>query len=353
MFREHYNKHLTYNDRLQIEALFLHHHTKQEIADTIGCSYETIRRELKRGSYDRLNGSTWIMYEAYSADIAQADYDKKATAKGRNIKLGNSHEYAKFLEKKVIKENYSVDAALYAAKSNGFTLKLSRTTVYRYINDGIFLKLSNKHLPQGKRSKGKSNYPRKAARAPYRSIEQRNISRDDFGHWEMDTVVGKAKGASECLLVLTERKTREEIVIKMKAKTAENTVKALNTLCSRFANQFSKIFKTLTMDNGSEFADAIGIETYKGKHRTIVFYCHPYSSYERGSNECANKLIRRHIPKGVSMQGVTQQKAHAIQSWINNYPRRMFNGKCSNDLFFHELRSEGVNISAAISTFFS
>lgn len=353
MFQSHYNKHLTYSDRLKIEALHLKRHTKREIAEVIGCSYETIRRELLRGKYERLDGQTWLTYTAYSADIAQNDYDSKATAKGRDIKLGTHHDYANYIEQKIMKEKYSVDAALYAAEYEDYGIKISRTTIYRYINDGIFLKLSNKHLPQGKRSKGNPKYYRKPSRAPYRSIEQRKITRDDFGHWEMDTVVGKAKGKSECLLVLTERQTREELVIKMRAKTAENTVKALNSLCHTFESAFSKVFRSITMDNGSEFADAKGIETYKDKQRTTVFYCHPYSSYERGSNECANKLIRRHVPKGTSMVGITRKKAKEIQDWMNNYPRPMFSGKTSNELFFDALRREGIEISPAFYTVFS
>jgi len=168
----------------------------------------------------------------------------------------------------------------------------------------------------------------------------------------MDTVVGKAKGKSSALLVLTERKSRQEIIFKLPTKTAHNTVQTINHLTRKLGHHFPAIFKTITMDNGSEFADAKGIEFYKDKQRTTIFYCHPYASYERGSNENANKLIRRHIPKGQSMARVSRAKVKEIQHWINHYPRPMFKGKCSNDIFFESLLQEGIPITPALLDLF-
>ena len=118
---------------------------------------------------------------------------------------------------------------------------VSRTTLYRYIDLG-YLGITNKHLPQGKRTK-KKHPQRQAARSAYRSIEQRDISRDDFGHWEMDTVIGKAKGKSSCALVLTERKARQEITVKLPTKTASNNVVHAVTN--------SGVFHAQNLDSGS------------------------------------------------------------------------------------------------------
>lgn len=343
--KSHYNKHLTYEDRLKIEALYRQKHTKREIADAIGSSYETIRREIKRGECQLLD--TYLRnYISYSAKVAQDDYENRSSNKGRPDKLSDNYEFASFVEYEIFKRKYSVDAALYSARNAGFNFTVSRTTLYRYIDLG-YLSIGNKHLPQGKRTK-KERPRRQAARSAYRSIERRNVSRDDIGHWEMDTVVGKAKGKSECLLVLTERHSRQELIVKMGSKTTGDTIQALNMLSNKFESAFSKIFKTITMDNGSEFADARGIEFYKNKQRTTVFYCHPYASSERGSNENANKLIRRHIPKGISMTKISRGKAKEIQHWMNHYPRPMFSGRCSNDIFYEALQREGVAISSAI-----
>lgn len=348
--KSHYNKHLTRDDRLQIEALYRHGHSKKEIAIAIGTSYETIRREIKRGQCTQLDGRSWTYYASYSADIAHTDYVDKSSHKGRHDKLGDHHDYAAFIAHKIIKNKYSVDAALTAAKQANFSFSVSRTTLYRYIDRG-YLAADNSFLPQGKRAK-KIRPKRQAARCAYRSIERRDISRNDVGHWEMDTVVGKPKGKSECLLVLTEHHSRQELIIKMSTRTASNTVQALNSLSRKFERAFSTIFKTITMDNGVEFSNARGIEFYKETQRTTVFYCHPYASYERGSNENANKLIRRHIPKGQSMTKVTRAKAKEIQHWMNYYPRPMFGGRCSNDIFYEALEREGIPITPALREVF-
>lgn len=97
---------------------------------------------------------------------------------------------------------------------------------------------------------------------------------------------------------------------------------------------FRKVFKTITVDNGSEFSDYSGIErSFSGGARTSVYYCHPYSSYERGSNENANKLIRRHYPKGCSFEKVSASDIAELENWINHYPRGIFGFHCSAEHF--------------------
>ena len=98
--------------------------------------------------------------------------------------------------------------------------------------------------------------------------------RNTFGHWEMDTVIGKAKGSGPVLLVLTERLTRYEIIMKMKHKTAAEVIRCLNRLERKYGSRFKRVFKSITVDNGSEFMDTEGIEKScrsKGS-RTKVFY---------------------------------------------------------------------------------
>lgn len=179
---------------------------------------------------------------------------------------------------------------------------------------------------------------KKAAKPPKgRSIEDRPKeidSRSDFGHWEMDSVEGK-KGTKATLLVLTERASRQELIELMKDKTAGSVLKALSRIEHRLGKRrFSKIFKTITVDNGSEFSDGLGIETssYSGT-RTTLYYCHPYSAYERGSNENQNKMIRRHLPKGSDFSKLTQKQVKQLENWINEYPRKIFNYLCANDVF--------------------
>ena len=175
----------------------------------------------------------------------------------------------------------------------------SYKTIYNYIDEGLFPNLTNKHLPVKKNEKKqKHNKVRQAINnTKGTSISQRNEeieSREESGHWEMDTVVGK-KGASEVLLVLTERKTREEIIRKMKSKSQYCVVKELDKIERKLGSKkFRETFKTITCDNGCENLDYEGIErsVLTKQSRTKVYYAHPYSAWERGSNENANKFFR-------------------------------------------------------------
>ena len=186
-----------------------------------------------------------------------------------------------------------------------------------------------------KSTRKKNNTRRKVALKNIRgtSIEERPeeiMQRNEYGHWEMDKVIGGyKKHGKECLLVLSERMTREEIIKKIPAKKIEYVVNALNSIeKSLGSRQFRQKFKTITCDNGMEFMDFKNMEkSIKTKMpRTKVFYCHPFSSWERGSNENCNKLIRRFIPKGAIMEDYSKEDIKYIEEWINSYPRQILGG---------------------------
>ena len=156
-----------------------------------------------------------------------------------------------------------------------------------------------------------------------------------FGHWEMDSVIGKAKGKRQSLLVLTERMTRFEIIVRAASKTSAATVSALGRTLSKFPQG---TFKTITVDNGSEFQDCYGMEHDKrGNKRLTVYYCHPFSSCERGSNERNNRIIRRYFPKDRSMSSVTQKDCDRAAAAINAMPRKILDYRTAAQLFEQEI----------------
>ena len=110
------------------------------------------------------------------------------------------------------------------------------------------------------------------------------------------------------------------------------------------SRNFRKIFRTITCDNGTEFSNTIGMELspYTRARRTTVYYCHPYCSSERGSNENQNAFIRRFIPKGTPINQYTPEQIKAVQDYINTYPRHLFDGKNSYKLFLAELNKLGI-----------
>ena len=343
MDRKQYNtgkgkgKHLNYEKRIKIEALSKAGIKSEEIGRQIGCTGRTIRRELKKGMVKLLNSDLTERYE-YSADVGEQKHEYAGTGKGPALKIGKEYELVEEIERLIIKEKMSPYAAAETIKEDKrFKVKLSYKTIYNYIDEGLFPNLTNKHLPVKKKSRkrdyGKVRTAENNKKGTSISEREESIeSREEYGHWEMDTVVGKSK-TKTVLMVLTERLSRQEIIRKIKSKSQYCIVKELDKLERKMGSKaFRKTFKTITCDNGCENLDYEGIErsVLCSSPRTKVYYAHPYSAWERGSNENANKLIRRFIPKGVDIAGFSHERIQIIEHWINNYPRRLFHGLSSN-----------------------
>lgn len=340
-------KHLSQNDRIKMETMLNSGHKVVEVAEYLHVHRSTIYREIKRGEYTHRN-SDYTEETRYSSDLGQKNHDWNAQGKGRNIKIGNDRPLAEYIEEKIIEDKYSPEAALAAAAESGieFTTSISVRTLYRYIDKGIFLKLTNKDLPvKGKRKKHNKRVKVQKRASAGESIENRPDevkNREIFGHWEMDTVKGKQGVTKSYMLVLTERKTRDEIIVKLPDQKAASVVEAIDRLERKWGDMFTKVFRSITVDNGVEFSDYEGLERsvlHEGEKRTFAFYCHPYSSWERGSNENNNRLIRRHIPKGEDFDEKQDRDIEYIENWINNYPRGIFGFKTSAQLFEEEIRN--------------
>ena len=314
--------------------------TPKQIAAELHVHVSTIYREIKRARWEHLDGDTWIMEDRYNPDGAEKRYRENLAAKGAPLKIGNDHELADYLERKVIEEDRSPAAALADITIEGRTFKTSIcvSTFYGYIEKGVFLNLTNKDLPEKPKRKRPYHKVKTTKRAPRgESIEKRPEvinQRITFGHWEMDTVYS-GKDGSCALLVLTERLSRKEIIEKMRDRTAISTVRALNRIERRFGALFPRVFQTITVDNGGEFSDVKSLERSilrKGR-RTKMYYCHPYTSCERGSNECANKMIRRKFPKGTDFNKVSRAEVKKAEEWMNNYPREILGWKTAEIVF--------------------
>ena len=343
------SRQLTRADRIKIEALLKEKLSKVKIAAHLGVHRSTIYNELKRGAYEHRN-SDWTTEIRYSPDIAQEKAEENLKVRGTQLKIGNDIAYANYIEGKIVNEDYSPAAVLGELKAQGregeFNTTVCVATLYSYIDKGVFLKLTNKDLPVKKNKKrGYKKVRKQQARAAAGdSIEKRPEEigqREEFGHWEMDSVIGKRGVSKNVLLVLTERKTRDEIIFKLPDHTDEAVVAALDRLERRYgADMFKQIFKTITVDNGSEFADVNGLERSileEGEKRTHLYYCHPYSSWERGTNEVTNKMVRRKVPKGTSFDNKTDEEIGEIENWINGYPRRIHGCRSAGELFTEEL----------------
>lgn len=335
--------HFTWEQRLILERMLKKKFSKPSIAEALGKSVRSVYYEINRGMCVQQTTDCEFV-KRYCPEVAERRYREFLSDKGPDLKIGNDHALVKRLEELIVNQKFSPGAALAFVKNNEeYKTDICETTLYNYIYRGdVFLVLDKEHLYEKGRRHYAEKSKKKAARAPRgESIENRPKEigkREKFGHWEMDSVVG-CKGSKKTLLVLTERKTRMGIVILLEDHTSASVVKAINSLERRFGKLFYTLFKSITVDNGCEFQDFEGIEIAhrrKGK-RTVVFFCHPYSAYERGSNENMNRLIRRFFPKGTNFDQVTRAQVEEAESWINKYPRRLLGWRSAADLFNEEL----------------
>lgn len=146
---------------------------------------------------------------------------------------------------------------------------------------------------------------------------------------------------------ITEGVSRYQNIALIKDKTQRSVIRAINSLERKLGKDaFSIIFKSITCDNGVEFQDFKGIEQSvysKKKKRTKVYFAHPYSSFERGSNENANGLIRRFLPKGTTFDELSQRVVQRLARWMNKIPRKLFDGKSANEM----VKALGLNFGDA------
>jgi len=337
-----HHSHFTWDQRIQMQYYYAGANGYEKICSPLllgrifGKHESTIRRELKRGMVTHILEEEPFERREYNAEYAHIDATSNYSAKGPDLKLGYDWLLVEAVTHLIRNKNYSPYAVIAEFNNNGWPseTRICEKTLYNYIQAGYMGDLSEKDLLlEGKRRKPKGE-PRKHSRAAAaaKSISGRPPGANDrteYGHWEADTVVSGTGTSSTCLLTLTERKTRFEITRRIAHRTAEAVRKELAVLERELGpTLFRELFKTITADNGGEFSDIEGIETsaLSQKHRVTLYFAHPYSSFERGTNENHNGIIRRFIPKGSDISRYTKDTVRKIQDWMNSYPRKILKG---------------------------
>ncbi len=340
MAYENYNtnkgsyKHLNFAERVRIEVLLNEGYSKAYIAKKLGRHKTTISNEIERGTTTQIKLGKAV--EVYLADTGQIIYETSRTLCIKPYKALVCSDYIDFVVDKFTNENWSLDACYgYAVRNKLFEHIVCTKTLYNYVDMGM-IPISPTDLPQKLSRNTKTARVKKNKKTLGESIENRpDISnREEFGHWEIDTVVGLKKKDEPVLLTLVERKTRFVIILKIESKTSEAVRKAFDNLFAEYGDRFSEVFKTITSDNGSEFSSLDDIVKHLS---TMIYFTHPYSSYERGSNERHNGLIRRFIPKGTSIRNFAKHQVQLIADWINELPRKILGYFTPNELYDLEL----------------
>jgi Transposase and inactivated derivatives, IS30 family len=255
---------------------------------------------------------------------------------------------ARFIEDKIKKEKWAPDVIVGWMKSHGYFQRdgftsITTPTVYNAIRFGII----NVKLEDTRRMKYKKEYEYHeiaelpASKLDY-SIDKRPEeinNREVFGHFELDTVISKRNSKHDCLLTITERKTRFEMIFRLQTKTKEEVTNKINQLKIFLNKHYNKIIKSYTTDNGSEFADFIGIIA---NSKTNIYFCHPYCSGEKGTNEKHNSMIRYFLPKGTLIETISNKQINKIAEWMNNYPRKILGYKTPLECILEEFDDKSI-----------
>lgn len=321
-------KHLSEAERGQMQAYLSEGKTSAEIARLLGRHRSTISREIKRGSVTQKqdkNGKE-IYYQAYLAETAQLLYRKRREKSVFLLLPRVPHVFLEALSQaiKAKPRCHSLDSFVhwYRAQHPQMTIP-STKTLYTYIHQGL-LDLKPIDLPRAVRLKPRPKSRPSTRRVLGTSIDERPDvvnSRAAFGHWEIDTVLGVKRAGEPAILTLVERQTRYALTVYLAGKQANLVNQAVQELCQHYP------ITSITADNGAEFASLNQLEGIE------VYYANPYSSWQRGSNENFNGLLREAIPKGQSLKLITPKELEQATLAINLKPRKIHNYQSAQDVF--------------------
>jgi len=317
-------KQLTLEERNQIHYMLWDNLSVREIARQLNRSPSTVSREIKR--------NTPPIKRRYTPHLAQEKYQirKKVVRQRPRLKDPKLVEYVIIK----LKEDWSPEQIAGRWNSTHKKLKISHEAIYQYIyvssNPGdendLRIYLRRKH----KRRKRKYIlYKQEKTTIPNRiSIDLRPKEvdkRKTVGHWEGDSIVSRKSKVG--LNTLTERKTLLTKITKINRKTMEQTT---NAVIQRLKDYPEYLRKTLTLDNGTENA---GHERITQAINILCYFAHAYHSWERGTNENMNGLIRQYFPKGTDFAKISEDEINYVENMLNNRPRKKLNYLTPNEAF--------------------
>ena len=321
-------KHLSEAERGEIEAYLIVGLKPAEIARRLGRNRSTITREINRGSITQVKKANRqkVYYQRYYADAAHNRY-RHAREASYYLKLdcvsdGFLREFTEAMREKP--RMYSVDTFVHTYKLQHVDAVVPSTkTLYNYIHQGL-LEIKVIDLPRAVRIRKKFTKRPSTKKHLGKSIEERPEeinNRSRFGDWEIDSVLGRKTIGEPSILTLVERQTRYAVPKKLVEKKAEYVNQAVLECMKLYP------IKSITADNGNEFSSLSKIEGLD------VYFAHAYSSYERGTNENFNGLLREFIPKGCSLKELNQNLLEEYTKAINERPRRIHGYQSAKKLF--------------------
>ncbi|MCH4140088.1 MAG: IS30 family transposase [Lactobacillus amylovorus] len=308
-------KHLSFEQRVIIQTRLKDGCSIRAIARELCCSPSTISYEVRRGTATLYRGKQ----KRYKADHGQSVYQTNRRHCGRKSDFLKKSDFIKYVNKHLFEDNWSLDVCanrcLAVGEFSSDQIVCTRT-LYNYVDQGL-LAIRNSDLPEKLKRNTKIHRVHKNKKKLGRSIEERPKEIND-----------------QVLLTLSERMSREFLILRIPDKTAASVMSAFQTLHKQYSEHWNEIFKTITTDNGSEFADLSNLEEVSN---TLVYYAHPYTSCNKGTVERHNGLIRRFIPKGDYINNYSLQEIIDIETWCNSLLRKILAYHTPDEIFEKEL----------------
>jgi len=313
--------HLSQNERYQIFALMKAGLNQTQVALTLGRSKSTISREIQRNS--GLKG-----------------YRPKQASLKSEVRALRSRN-AKKVSVDTLKSAFDLVRQEWSPEQIAGTMNISHETVYRHVyadkdcGGKLFMHLRS----QKKRRKRYASGRQRRGQIPNkRSIHERPAVVDlrlEVGHWEGDTVIGARH--KQAIVTLVERKSGYAKLFKVPNKTAELVSAAM----IESLKPFDGLVDTITLDNGKEFADHQRVDLELG---STIYFADPFASWQRGTNENFNGLLRQYIPKDRPLSTVTQEELKMIENKLNHRPRKRLGFKTPHEVFHESLNRVALRV---------
>lgn len=322
------HRRLSFSERIKIETLLNENKSKAYIAKTLKRSRSSITREVNK----------WITNseEKYSAKLAdwaaKDDYLNKISTH-RKLRI---YVYRGLLKQWTLEQ---IAERIKIEYPKDTIMSISHEAIYRHIYLTPQGALNKKLIKLLVRKKTRRRPAKKRRGTGSKIINQVSIDnrpkhidlRKEIGHWEGDLVIGK--NHKSAIGTIVERKSRFTLIVKLKSKKAEEIAK----MFSRILNKLNPVVKkTMTYDNGIEMAKH---EIITQKTAVKIYFAHPYSSWERGTNENTNGLIRRYLPKGTDFNQIDEKLLITIQDKLNNRPLKIIGYKTPKEIMDFELKN--------------
>ena len=326
------NRRLTHKERVQIETLLDEKKTRSYIAKKLKRARSTISREVNK----------WVHKKGdkYDADLAHWNAKDDYLNKRNSDKISNNSKLRFYVFRGLLSgwTPEQISGRIIKMYPNDPNMRISHESIYRFIYLKPQAKINRKLIQLLVRKKTRRKRTKKKRGGGSKIINQVSIDnrpkhinlRQEVGHWEGDLIIGK--NHKSAIGTIVERKTRYTLIVKLESKKAGEVAEKF----SKILNKLNPIYKkSMTYDNGIEMARHEKITKNTGMK---IYFAHPYSSWERGTNENTNGLIRRYLPKGTNFNDITLNQLKIIQEKLNNRPRKIIGYNTPKEMIDFELK---------------